>query len=156
MTKERKAWIAAKANAKRRGIGFTLSFDDFITWWICELGPDWLKLKGRKSHQFQMARFNDRGIYKLGNIQCITAAQNRAEQKMILGNTPWLGRKHSEETKAKMSTNNSRYWSGVTLSRKVRSKISKSLKGRVFTDQHRENLRLSRIKRKAQGYGYSI
>ena len=51
-------------------------------------------------------------------------------QKIIKSNTkPWLGRKHSEETKLKMSI----FRKGVKLTEEWRSSISKSLKGNTYS-----------------------
>lgn len=48
---------------------------------------------------------------------------------------PFLGKTHSEQTKAKMSTNNGRYWKGKDLPEEIRSKISEAQKGKKASDE---------------------
>lgn len=62
------------------------------------------------------------------------------------GKTPWNkgykgmpGHKHSEETKQRMSENNSRYWKGKTLSEETKMKMSESHKGRHWYNNGIEN-----------------
>ena len=141
MISERRTWQQARANAKQRGIPFELTFDEFVSWWLCELGPNWQSLRGRERDQFQMARFGDAGAYVLGNIKCVTCAQNCAEQQVIFGRQTFLGRKHTEATKAKMSANNKRTNLGRQTPESVKAKLSLAQKGRVFTEEHRERLR---------------
>lgn len=58
-----------------------------------------------------MARFNDRGPYRIGNIKIVTNIENRAEQK-VTKNTrkkmrlAKLGRKLSAEHRARISKSN--------------------------------------------------
>ncbi len=52
-----------KAAAKRRGIVWRLTFDQWVQWW----GDDIIK-RGKAAECLQMCRFADSGPYALGNI----------------------------------------------------------------------------------------
>jgi hypothetical protein len=60
-----------KANAKTRGIGFELTFEQWMEWW----GED-LPKRGRGPLDLQMCRKGDAGPYALGNIYKGTAREN--------------------------------------------------------------------------------
>lgn len=53
-----------KENARSRGIGWELSFKQWVEWW----GED-LDRRGCRADQLQMQRFADTGPYALGNIR---------------------------------------------------------------------------------------
>ena len=76
-----KAYHCQKYDAKRRGIEFLLTFEEWVSWWEMELGPDWMKLRGSKLGRFVMARKGDKGPYKVGNIKCVSASENHAEMR---------------------------------------------------------------------------
>ncbi len=67
----RQRFSQQRAGAKRRGIEWRLTFDQWLEWW----GDD-LDRRGRASWQLQMQRFHDRGAYELGNIRKGTPADN--------------------------------------------------------------------------------
>jgi hypothetical protein len=77
MTKDkfRQGYTRSKADAKRRGIEFEFTFDEWKTWWL-DTGK-W-ELRGRKAGCFQMCRKNDMGPYSLGNVYCDTMEANSA------------------------------------------------------------------------------
>ena len=52
-----------KNSAKQRGIGWKLTFHEWVQWW----GSDWHR-RGRGHDKLQMQRFHDRGAYEIGNI----------------------------------------------------------------------------------------
>lgn len=65
-----------------------------------------------------------------------------------VGNKVWLGRKHSEETKRKLSVAKKGRPSklkGRKLSEEFRKKLSESRKGIVFSESHIANLRKSHL-----------
>lgn len=64
MVNARNAYSSQKANAKRRGIGWELTFEQWLTWW----GED-LKNRGVGHDKLQMQRFADTGPYRLDNIR---------------------------------------------------------------------------------------
>jgi hypothetical protein len=64
LTDPREAYKAQRANARRRGIAWDLTFDQWLAWWGADLvrrgvGPD----------RLQMQRIGDAGPYALGNIR---------------------------------------------------------------------------------------
>jgi hypothetical protein len=73
------AYKIQKFDAKRRGISFCFTFEDWVNWWEEQLGYDWQKKRGRLRHLYCMARFNDKGPYARGNVKCITNAENCGE-----------------------------------------------------------------------------
>jgi hypothetical protein len=87
-----------KARAKVRGVQWLFSKKKWVKWWEDNLGPDWIKLRGRRKHQYCMARNGDKGPYAPWNVRCITNEQNSKEQTNNLGFK--FGEKHY---KAKLS-----------------------------------------------------
>jgi hypothetical protein len=75
MTKDKfkQGYTRSKSDAKRRGIQFEFTFDEWKTWWL-ETGK-WDK-RGRKAGCFQMCRTNDVGPYSLTNVYCDTIEAN--------------------------------------------------------------------------------
>jgi hypothetical protein len=77
-----------------------------------------------------MCRPGDQGPYAIGNVVIALCANNTREA--------WLGRKHSAETRAKISIA-----AKMDVGRKApksaehRAKISATLKGRVLSPEHR-------------------
>lgn len=60
----RTAYHAQKANAKKRGIGWELTFAQWVEWW----GED-IHKRGNGHDNLQMQRIGDSGPYALGNIR---------------------------------------------------------------------------------------
>jgi hypothetical protein len=69
--KARVAYQSQKSNAKRRGIGFLLTFEQWLEWW----GDD-LEKRGVGQFSLQMQRKADTGPYELGNIRKGTPRDN--------------------------------------------------------------------------------
>jgi len=67
------AFDRQKANAKRRGIEFLLTFAEFCEFW----GSDFSS-RGRGNADLCMARFGDAGSYAIGNVVKLTNAENKA------------------------------------------------------------------------------
>lgn len=65
--------------------------------------------------------------------------------QFIRGSNGWKGRKHSEETKKKISLNHKRPFLGKKLSEKTRLKMSNGRKGMVFSQEHKSNLSKSHV-----------
>lgn len=76
-----------KQDAKRRGIAFNFSFEEWSDWW--ERDDRWSR-RGRGSGKLVMARFGDQGPYEPGNVYCATHGQNAADS---------AGSKRSEATR---------------------------------------------------------
>lgn len=72
----RHAWAMQRANAQRRGIGFELTFEEWLSVWTKSKR---LSQRGRKAGCFVMARVNDKGTYSLGNVKIIRMERNSAE-----------------------------------------------------------------------------
>ena len=75
MTKDKfkQGYTRSKADAKRRGIEFQFSFDEWKSWWLST--GKW-ELRGRTSGCFQMCRLNDTGPYSAANVYCDTIEAN--------------------------------------------------------------------------------
>jgi hypothetical protein len=81
---DERAYFAHKHGAKQRGIGFHLTFYEWLTIWECSRH---LNERGGRSadaaDSYVMARFNDAGDYKLGNVKIITLSENSKEAARI-------------------------------------------------------------------------
>ena len=88
----KKAYSQHKSNAKRRGVKFLLSFDQWKDIWL--LSGFW-EQRGRGSDKYCMCRYNDCGSYEINNVFIMTNAKNVHD-----GN---IGKHDSQETKNKKS-----------------------------------------------------
>lgn len=70
-----------KANAKKRGIEFKLTFEQWRDIW-----GDKLVQRGRRVGQLVMCRINDEGAYEVGNVFLGTPARNGASRRMAYEN----------------------------------------------------------------------
>jgi hypothetical protein len=68
---------AQKNQARRRGIGFLLSFKEWQSIWK---KSGHAHERGRRLSQYCMARFGDKGAYAIGNVRIITHEQNAFER----------------------------------------------------------------------------
>jgi len=77
MTKDkfRQGYTRSKADAKRRGIEFLFTFEEWKQWWL-DTGK-W-ELRGKKAGCFQMCRNKDIGPYAVWNVYCDTVEANSA------------------------------------------------------------------------------
>lgn len=66
-----------KAQARRRGIGFSLTFTDWWALWE----PHW-HLRGTGSLDMCMCRRHDKGGYEVGNVRIATNRENKHEAAM--------------------------------------------------------------------------
>jgi len=127
-----KYW-AQKAAAKRRGIIFELTFEEWLEIWEAS---GHFEERGRGANQYQMARHNDLGPYAIGNVMIITASQNATEVKGR------KGRKcppRSEEHRRKISE----ALTGKKASEKTREKLSAMRTGVKMNLSPEERLRRS-------------
>jgi hypothetical protein len=74
---------AHKQCAKRRDIKFKFTFEEWVTWWKYNLGPEWAQKRGRRPDQYCMARIGDIGPYAVWNVKCITNEENRREAGFV-------------------------------------------------------------------------
>ena len=88
----RKLYTQHKSNAKRRGVPFLLTFDDWKTIWL-ESGK--LDQRGRGAEKYCMCRVGDIGAYEVGNVFIDLNRRNVSD-----GN---IGKVDSAETRAKKS-----------------------------------------------------
>lgn len=68
-----------KFSAKRRGISFEFTIDEWVAWWEEQLGSNWLKKRGRTLGKYVMARWYDDGPYAPHNVKCIKTESNTNE-----------------------------------------------------------------------------
>ena len=64
-TLSKQNYASQKCSAKKRGIDFNLTYDEWYDFWI-KSGK--AHLRGRGTDKYCMARHNDTGPYELGNI----------------------------------------------------------------------------------------
>lgn len=74
-----------RQNARRRGIAFLLTFEE---WWaIWRNSGRWSK-RGWRKGQYVMARYGDRGAYEVTNVRICLAEENRQERNRIYASMP--------------------------------------------------------------------
>lgn len=131
-TRPQTLWIAfqnQRVSARRRGISFELTWEQWLDVWT-KSGK--LAQRGRRLGQlgqYVMARFGDKGPYKLGNIKIIKCEKNHREGTI----GKFLGVPKSEEQKRKQS---------ITMT------------GRKLTEEHKKNIGLG-VKGKRKGIALS-
>jgi hypothetical protein len=84
-----------RCNAKQRNIDWQFTYDTWIEWW----GAD-ITSRGASKGKLVMARTGDIGPYSPDNVRKATHGENISEAKV--GNTIWLGKKHTKESIAKI------------------------------------------------------
>ena len=73
---ESPAYLKQRHQAKRRGIGFLLTFEE---WWaIWQASGRW-EQRGIRRGQYCMARFGDEGPYAVGNVWISTVEENSSD-----------------------------------------------------------------------------
>jgi hypothetical protein len=85
-----------KGRAKWRNIPFLFTFEEWCHMW--EQSGKW-ELRGRTKGKYNMSRKGDIGPYSVDNVYINLHEDNAKEGN--LGR--WIGRKHKEETKIKLS-----------------------------------------------------
>jgi hypothetical protein len=81
MPSPRQAYNNQKNCARQRNIPWELTYETWSDWWLAQLGPNWARLRGKRSGQYCMARHGDIGAYSLENIKCILHTANTKEAK---------------------------------------------------------------------------
>ena|SRR6478735_9847829 len=69
---------AQRGCAKKRGIGWELTFEEWLDIWLKSGKYD---QRGKKPHEYCMARLSDAGPYMIGNVKIVTNDENRREFK---------------------------------------------------------------------------
>lgn len=59
----RQKYRLQKSHAKKRGIEWKLTYEEWIAWW----GDD-IHFRGSRADKLQMQRLHDKGAYEIGNI----------------------------------------------------------------------------------------
>jgi hypothetical protein len=116
--REKRRYAVQKGDAKRRGIAFLLTFEEWLGIWQ-ESGH--INESGSFAGQYCMARYGDKGPYAVGNIRICTIEENHRELR------------HSDDHKAGMFGND--YAKGLKHTKKTKKRISNSL--RLFHAQKR-------------------
>lgn len=91
----RKLYGKQRRNAKRRGIAWDFTFEDWVRWWETELGPEWISKRGKGKGKYCMSRLKDKGPYITWNVRCILYEVNSIDGM--------VGRRRSEVAKIKTS-----------------------------------------------------
>ena len=82
--RQRAAFEVQRRSAKRRGIPFLFSFEEWQAWWV-EDGR-WPE-RGRGRDKLCMARFGDAGPYSWDNVYCTTHAGNGLDVPSVVRRT---------------------------------------------------------------------
>jgi len=101
----RKKFAAQKADAKRRGILFSLTFEAWLAIWKAS---GRLAQRGHGRGRYVMARIGDRGGYEIGNVEIVLFEQNARNYRPTLDAKTRTGLGHrgklvSSETRAKLA-----------------------------------------------------
>jgi hypothetical protein len=82
-------YIRHKANAKRRGVPFELTF---AQWWrIWKRSGKWNQRGNGKAEEYVMCRVGDQGAYADGNVYIGTHAANTAERNLVYSRPSFVG-----------------------------------------------------------------
>ena len=101
--KLRATFNQCRSNSRRRGVGFELTFEQWLGVWI---DSGHFQERGKGGNKYVMARLRDKGPYKIGNVKIITGAENRAEQIIRRNNAgernPFFGKTHAKKSRVKI------------------------------------------------------
>ena len=140
MQSDFRKYRAHKDNAKKRNVPFLLSFYEWMDIWQ---KSGHYSERGNKKGQYCMSRYNDIGAYQIGNVFIQLHSDNV--------NQAWSGRKHSDETKEKISINHIGML-GKTQSQKTKEKIGLAHKGKIVSEETRMKQRLAKLGKKRGSY----
>ena len=90
-----------KQDAKRRGIDFQLTFEEWYSIWIAS--GHWEE-RGCTRGKYVMSRYGDVGPYSVDNVFIQTAYKNNSDAHVwkVGELNSFYGKKHSEESKEKI------------------------------------------------------
>ena len=110
-----------RQNAKRRGVPFNLTFEQ---WWaLWNDSGKWTR-RGRCLGQYCMARKGDRGPYAIGNVFIVTVSRNGSEIEPYVRDEAWRQRLGQQMKGNKINV-------GRGWTEQQRKRFSKATKGRV-------------------------
>jgi len=132
--------------AKRRKIEWKLTFDEWQKIW--QDSGHW-HARGRLSHQYCMARHDDKGVYELGNVSIITNSENATLRNK---NFPGFGHFVSKESRDKIA--NAKL--GKKASKHACRKMSQAQKNRYASAEARKETRRIIIRTKIRDAFYRI
>ncbi len=126
------AYQTQRNNAKRRGIDFNLTYEEWLSIWE---NSGHFNERGRKLGQYVMSRFNDIGDYSINNVEIIVMQKNQSDATK--------GKK-----KPPMSENQKKLLSSILRGRKITSprseeyriNLSNSRIGKTWTNEQKENM----------------
>jgi hypothetical protein len=132
----RRKFASHKGDAKRRGIPFLLTFDEWLGIWEAS---GRLPERGHGQGRYVMARCGDRGGYELGNVRVILFEENAREYRPTLDAKTRTGMAHR----------------GKTVSVETREKLSEKAKARVHSLTARMKMSASQklVRRPRNGKG---
>jgi hypothetical protein len=81
----RHAYASHRRGARKRGIPFQFTFEQWSEWWLTD--NRWSR-RGRKAGQLQMGRKSNSGPYSPDNIECVTKEQKQKAQLVGLSSLP--------------------------------------------------------------------
>ena len=133
ITKAKQQFHNHKARAKRKGIPFLLTFDQWCKIW---LDSGHYYDKGTKRDQYVMSRYNDVGPYSIDNVKIQTVGENTKEA-FTTNNSDFIkprygvenhfyGRKHTEQSRQKIKIARAKQ----VCSDETRKKVSETMKRR--------------------------
>ena len=73
----RHAYASHRRSAKKQGIPFQFTFEQWRDWWLTD--NRWSR-RGRKAGQLQMGRKGNSGPYSPDNVECATKEQKQKSQ----------------------------------------------------------------------------
>jgi hypothetical protein len=129
-----KAYTQQRVHAKKRGIEWLFTFEEWLKCWEDALGLDWSAHRGRGKGKYCMGRFGDVGPYASWNVEIILYEDNSS--------FGLEGRPVSKETRDKIRRSNT----GKKASPETKAKLSAIGKGRPWSEKRR----LAEIRRLAR------
>lgn len=139
-SKLRQAYASQKFCARRRGIDFLLTREEWLKIWI-DSGN--LPKRGRGAGKYCMARYGDIGSYSVDNVRIILNKANHSEQAHPVG---WTHLEHSKELMSQAH-------SGKQLSLSTRQKMREFRTGRKWSEEVRNKMSATAKKRSRDAGG---
>lgn len=123
--------------------------EDDLSWdTACDREKYWISYYGRKDlKEGNLCNLTDGGEGSIGYVKPLKVREQHS--KTISGkNNPMYGKSHTDKTRELISKNRSGINYGIPRPDEVKNKISNTLKGREFTDEHKEKLSQANKNRK--------
>ena len=102
----RHAYASHRRSAKKQGIPFQFTFEQWRDWWLTD--NRWSR-RGRKAGQLQMGRKGNSGPYAPENVECVTKEQKQEVQ--LIGLSSISSEKRAETyRKAGLARRGEKHW----------------------------------------------